>query len=123
MSTKDSSNDDSSKKHGEPKTIENLIENFDHLPFDARWPQWNKYGLCRQYFIDYHRCMSVKSAKGESPNPCQYFKKAYKSVCPSVILEKWHDQVEQGIFPAKLETDLDESCVGNDSKKCNPKIH
>lgn len=122
MSTEDNSNENSSKNPNGPKTIEHLIENFDHLPFDARWPQWNKHGLCRQYFIDYHRCMSVKSAKGESPYPCQYFKKAYISVCPFVMIEKWQDQVEQGIFPAKLETDLDESCVSN-SKKCMPEIH
>lgn len=34
----------------------------------------------QQNFVDYHKCVN---AKGEEFAPCQQFKKAYKSLCPS----------------------------------------
>ncbi|ODN76835.1 cytochrome c oxidase subunit 6B [Cryptococcus amylolentus CBS 6039] len=48
--------------------------------FDARFPNQNQTKHCWQNFVDYHKCVN---AKGEEFAPCQQFKKAYRSLCPS----------------------------------------
>ena len=47
--------------------------------FDARFPNTNQTRNCWQNYLDFHRCVK---AKGEDYDPCQYFKRAYKSLCP-----------------------------------------
>ena len=47
--------------------------------FDARFPNTNQTKNCWQNYVDYHKCIK---AKGEDYEPCEYFKKVYKSMCP-----------------------------------------
>jgi len=35
---------------------------------------------CWQNYVDYHRCHKIK---GESYEPCEYFKRVYRSMCPN----------------------------------------
>jgi len=46
---------------------------------DARFPNSNQTRNCWQNYLDFHRCVK---AKGEDYDPCQYFKRVYKSLCP-----------------------------------------
>merc|ERR1712241_1329528 len=68
-------------------------------PFDARFPNQNQTRNCWQNYVDFHRCQKVK---GEDYEPCDYFKRVYKSLCPNAWVEKWDEQVENGVFPGKI---------------------
>ena len=57
---------------------------LETAPFDARFPNQNQTRNCYQNYLDFHRCVKVKEAKGESTEMCQYFKRVYKSLCPSI---------------------------------------
>ncbi|KAK3784015.1 hypothetical protein RRG08_025209 [Elysia crispata] len=69
---------------------------FWHPGFDARFPNMNQTRRCWQNYVDYLRCQEVL---GEDHEPCEYFKKTYKFLCPGFWIEKWDDQVANGIFP------------------------
>ena len=47
--------------------------------FDARFPNQNQTKNCWQNFVDYQKCIK---RKGEDYEPCQFFKKTYRSLCP-----------------------------------------
>ncbi|KAK1922700.1 cytochrome c oxidase, subunit VIb [Papiliotrema laurentii] len=68
---------------------------------NARFPNQNQTKHCWQNYVDYHKCVN---AKGEDFAPCQQFKKAYRSLCPSTSnTARWDEQIENGIFPASLK--------------------
>ncbi|KAF6030910.1 COX6B1 [Bugula neritina] len=69
-------------------------------PFDARFPNQNQTRNCYQNFVDYHRC-HVKY--GEDHAPCEYFKWAYKNLCPPQWYTKWDEQIEAGTFAGNLK--------------------
>ena len=72
---------------------------METAPFDARFPNQNQTKSCWQNFIDYQRCIK---AKGEEYAPCQYFFRNYTALCPVAWVEKWDEQIEEGIFPGKI---------------------
>ena len=84
------------------ETMKEKVENYKAAPFDPRFPQWNGSAKCRQNFIDFHRCNSVMKAKGKPADDCKYFKLVYRDVCPVGWIEKWNEQVEEGVFPDRL---------------------
>ncbi len=55
---------------------------------------------CWQNYVDYHRCVNLK---GQEYEPCQFFFKRYRTMCPFAWVEKWDEQRENGSFPAKLK--------------------
>merc|ERR1712189_47994 len=59
-------------------------------PFDARFPNQNQTKNCWQNFMDYQRCIKNK---GEDYEPCNFFHKNYKSICPVGWVEKWNEQI------------------------------
>ncbi|VDM03348.1 unnamed protein product [Schistocephalus solidus] len=70
------------------------------VPHDPRFPNINQTKNCLQNFIDFHRCNNMY---GEDYKPCNYFKFAYKELCPGFLVEKWSDEVDEGTFPYKLD--------------------
>lgn len=64
-----------------------------------RFPNMNQTKHCWQSYVDYHRCVK---AKGEDFAPCEVFYRTYSSLCPTFMTEKWDDQREKGIFPARI---------------------
>merc|ERR1712130_952577 len=46
-----------------------------------------------------HRCQKIK---GEEYEPCLFFQKNFKTICPSAWIEKWDEQREKGAFPANI---------------------
>ena len=54
---------------------------------------------CFQNYLDFYRCTNIR---GEDYEPCQYFKKNFKTICPNDWIEKWDGQREAGTFPADL---------------------
>ncbi|KAJ3414451.1 Cytochrome c oxidase subunit 6B [Chytridiales sp. JEL 0842] len=51
---------------------------------------------CWQNYVDYFKCVANK---GEDFQPCQQFKFAYTSLCPTKWVEKWDEQREENVFP------------------------
>lgn len=72
---------------------------METAPFDPRFPNQNQTRYCYQSFVDFNRCQKIK---GEDYEPCEYFKKVYTTICPNSWIEKWTDQIENGIFPGKI---------------------
>ncbi|XP_074647495.1 cytochrome c oxidase subunit 6B1-like isoform X2 [Tubulanus polymorphus] len=68
-------------------------------PFDTRFPNQNQTRNCWQNYVDYHRCHKIK---GDDHEPCEYFKRVYRSLCPNAWHEKWDEQREEGTFPGKI---------------------
>ncbi|XP_014672562.1 PREDICTED: cytochrome c oxidase subunit 6B1-like [Priapulus caudatus] len=68
-------------------------------PFDARFPNQNQTRNCWQNYVDFHRCVK---AKGDDYEPCQYFKRVYRSLCPNAWVDKWDEQREEGSFTGKI---------------------
>jgi cytochrome c oxidase subunit 6b len=79
---------------------EKLKEEMWAAPYDARFPQCKKQRMCFTYFVDYHRC---KELKGEDYAPCQFFKNVYMDVCPRFWVDKWHEWIDEGKFPARFD--------------------
>ena len=68
--------------------------------FDARFPNTNQSKNCWQNFVDFQKCVKFK---GEDYPACKYFKRTYESLCPNFWVEKWQDQLENGVFPGLKE--------------------
>lgn len=47
--------------------------------FDARFPNCNQTKNCWQNYVDFQKCIKVK---GEDFEPCEFFKRNYRSLCP-----------------------------------------
>ena len=74
------------------------------IPFDPRFPNMNQTRNCWQNYVDFHRCQKLKVCKiprslnfvhtfkyisqGEEYEPCQFFFKNFKTICPNAWVEK-----------------------------------
>jgi cytochrome c oxidase subunit 6b len=72
---------------------------LETVPFDPRFPNINQTKHCYVSFLDYHRCIKLR---GEDHPPCEYFKRAYTSMCPNSWVSKWQEQLEKGTFPGRI---------------------
>ena len=102
------------------------------IPFDPRFPNQNQTRNCWQNYVDFHRCQKLKVmsggfifyffkfilfwrqpkslegveinvvVQGEEYEPCQFFYKNFRTVCPNAWIERWDEQREKGSFPANL---------------------
>ncbi|OMJ27647.1 Cytochrome c oxidase subunit 6B [Smittium culicis] len=68
--------------------------------YDGRFPHTNASRRCYQNYIDYHRCILVKS---EDNKTCKELFREFNSLCPIEWTEKWDAQREEGVFPFKFE--------------------
>ncbi|KAG6801333.1 cytochrome c oxidase subunit VIb polypeptide 1 [Apis mellifera caucasica] len=68
-------------------------------PYDPRFPNQNQTRYCYTSFLDFHRC---KKRHSEDYEACQYFKKVYNAMCPNAWIEKWNEQIENGVFPGNI---------------------
>ncbi|KAL1452220.1 hypothetical protein WDU94_006515 [Cyamophila willieti] len=86
---------------------------LETAPFDPRFPNTNQTKYCYQSFLDFHRCTKYcyqsfldfhrcTKIKGESYEPCHYFKRVFSSMCPNSWVEKWNDQLEDGTFAGNI---------------------
>ncbi|XP_027777104.1 cytochrome c oxidase subunit 6B2 [Marmota flaviventris] len=71
-------------------------------PFDPRFPNQNQTRNCYQNFLDYHRCLKNTSRRGKSTEPCLYYFRVYRSLCPISWVQRWNEQIRQGTFPGKI---------------------
>ncbi|XP_046287064.1 cytochrome c oxidase subunit 6B2 [Marmota monax] len=71
-------------------------------PFDPRFPNQNQTRNCYQNFLEYHRCLKKTSRRGKSTEPCQYYFRVYRSLCPISWVQRWNEQIRQGTFPGKI---------------------
>uniref|UniRef100_A0A915PII1 Cytochrome c oxidase subunit n=1 Tax=Setaria digitata TaxID=48799 RepID=A0A915PII1_9BILA len=86
-----------SREYNEKQQGPNSI--FWTAPYDVRYPQCKVTRQCFDYYVDYHRCITLLGAKHE---PCNFFRDVYSDICPSKWIQLWDKQVEQGIFPARF---------------------
>ncbi|XP_053547236.1 cytochrome c oxidase subunit 6B1 [Bombina bombina] len=82
--------------------IKTKIQNFKTAPFDARFPNQNQTRHCFQNYTDYFRCQKSLTSKGKDPEPCEWYRRVYKSMCPISWVEKWDEQRDAGTFPCKI---------------------
>ena len=54
---------------------------YETAPYDARFPNQNQTKNCWQNYADYHKCLR---AKGPEYEPCKYFYKIYRDICPEL---------------------------------------
>merc|ERR1712107_681431 len=69
------------------------------IPFDPRFPNQNQTRNCWQNYVDFHRCQKLK---GEDYEPCQFFFKNFKTICPNAWVERWDEQRAKDAFPANI---------------------
>ncbi|CAG0919812.1 unnamed protein product [Notodromas monacha] len=69
------------------------------LPFDPRFPNQNQTRHCYVSYVDFYRCTKMK---GEGYDACNYFKKAFESLCPKSWIEHWDTQRAENRFPGPL---------------------
>lgn len=91
--------------HHSIPTLEQLQDDPDAItlstaPFDPRFPNANQTKNCWQNYVDFHLC---RAAKGPDYEPCNYFKRVYKILCPMAWVERWDELREEGRFAADLE--------------------
>ncbi|CAH7406848.1 cytochrome c oxidase subunit 6B2 isoform X2 [Phodopus roborovskii] len=72
------------------------------VPFDPRFPNQNQTRNCYQNFLDYHRCIKAMNHRGKSTQPCEYYFRVYRSLCPISWVQRWNEQIKQGTFPGKI---------------------
>jgi len=72
---------------------------METIPFDPRFPNQNQTRNCWQNYVDFHRCQKIK---GEEYEPCKFFEKNFKTICPAAWIEKWDEQRDKGAFPANI---------------------
>ncbi|KAM3957736.1 cytochrome c oxidase subunit 6B1-like [Aphomia sociella] len=81
-----------------PEVIKSVAD-IKTAPFDPRFPNQNQTRHCYQSYLDFHRCQKVR---GEKYEPCNYFKRAFKSLCPNEWVDKWDTQRSEGTFPGRI---------------------
>ena len=64
-------------------------------PFDARFPNQNQTKSCWQNYLDYQHCIKNK---GEEFEPCRFFKKNFRSLCPVAWVSSAQCRVQYGIL-------------------------
>merc|ERR1712157_620731 len=62
---------------------------LETAPFDPRFPTTNQARHCYTRYNEFHKCASEK---GEDAEDCAFFQKAYRSMCPSIWVEKWNEE-------------------------------
>ncbi|XP_054553583.1 cytochrome c oxidase subunit 6B2 isoform X2 [Talpa occidentalis] len=73
---------------------------FPTPPFDPRFPNQNQTRNCYQNFLDYHRCVKNMRRRGKSAQPCEYYFRVFRSLCPRSW--RWTEQIEEGTFAGKI---------------------
>ncbi|XP_006150415.1 cytochrome c oxidase subunit 6B2 [Tupaia chinensis] len=77
-------------------------ERWSTPPFDPRFPNQNQTRNCYQNFLDYHRCRKRASRRGKSMQPCEYYFRVYRSLCPASGVRRWNEQIREGTFAGKI---------------------
>ena len=66
--------------------------------YNPRFPNTNQTKHCWFSFIDMHYCYD-KIGKGYAE--CELYENNVLTLCPSSWVQKWNEQLENGIFPAQ----------------------
>ena len=83
---------------------------FFSAGLDPRFPNQNQAKRCWVNYVDYHRC---RKQKGDDYEPCYFFRKVFRNICPHAWVSKWDEQMDAGTFPYDFEKDLKEKQGGN----------
>merc|ERR1712010_262020 len=67
-------------------------------PYDQRFTTTNQARHCYTRYNEFHKCAAEK---GEEAEDCVFFQKAYRSMCPSIWVEKWNEERESGTFAGR----------------------
>ncbi|XP_049643076.1 cytochrome c oxidase subunit 6B2 [Suncus etruscus] len=71
-------------------------------PFDPRFPNQNQTRNCYQNFLDYYRCLKSMDRRGKSPEPCLYYYRVFRALCPRSWVQRWTEQIQEGTFAGKI---------------------
>eukprot|EP00775_Hariotina_reticulata_P010868 gene10869-11022_t len=67
-------------------------------PYDPRFPTTNQSRHC---FIRYNEFYKCKFERGSDDKRCQFYKRAYESLCPPDWVEEWEELRAQGLWFGK----------------------
>uniref|UniRef100_A0A7R9V159 Uncharacterized protein n=1 Tax=Chlamydomonas euryale TaxID=1486919 RepID=A0A7R9V159_9CHLO len=83
----------------EGEKIAELMEpSMDTAPYDPRFPNRNQARHCFVRYNEYHKCVFER---GDDHPRCQFYERAYMSMCPSDWLENWNEMCEKGLWTGK----------------------
>ncbi|KAK9806378.1 hypothetical protein WJX72_012189 [[Myrmecia] bisecta] len=81
----------------EEEEAEAVVE-VKSAPYDVRFPSTNQARHCYTRYNEFYKC---KGLKDESDPECEFYQKAYRSICPNEWVERWNEQREAGTWPGK----------------------
>eukprot|EP00877_Chromochloris_zofingiensis_P011629 jgi/Chrzof1/671/Cz01g24170.t1 len=67
-------------------------------PYDPRFPSTNQSRHCFIRYNEYYKCLAER---GEDEPRCQFYKRAYESLCPADWVEEWETLRQDGIWAGK----------------------
>ena len=87
-------------EEGYRMTDDGIKFKFETVANDPRFPNCDQSYRCWQKYVDFHKCKQVLNDKHPA---CQTFLKAYQTICPDGWIERWDDNLQNGILPFNLE--------------------
>ncbi|KAG1679435.1 hypothetical protein FOA52_007727 [Chlamydomonas sp. UWO 241] len=80
------------------KLTDLLEPSMETAPYDPRFPNRNQARHCFVRYNEYHKCVFER---GEDHERCQFYQRAYQSMCPSDWLEQWGELRDKGLWTGK----------------------
>ncbi|XP_053460059.1 cytochrome c oxidase subunit 6B2 isoform X1 [Nycticebus coucang] len=71
-------------------------------PVTATRTSWVRPGGPVRREQDYHRCVKAMNRRGKSTEPCAYYFRVYRSLCPISWVQRWNEQIKEGTFAGKI---------------------
>ncbi|GBP06450.1 Cytochrome c oxidase subunit 6B2 [Eumeta japonica] len=81
---------------GEPE----MTIKLETVPFDPRFPNQNQTRHCYQSYLDY---FAARRNVERIYEPCNYFKKAFHSLCPNAWIESGMINEQMALSPAEFK--------------------
>jgi cytochrome c oxidase subunit 6b len=80
------------------KLADLLEPSMETAPYDPRFPNRNQARHCFVRYNEYHKCVFER---GEEHERCQFYQRAYQSICPADWLEQWGELRDKGLWTGK----------------------
>lgn len=72
-----------------------VVPEITTAPYDPRFPTTNQNRHC---FIRYNEFYKCKFERGDGDQRCQFYKRAYESLCPPDWVEEWEELRANGLW-------------------------
>ncbi|KIZ05207.1 cytochrome c oxidase subunit VIb [Monoraphidium neglectum] len=86
------------QQRGESIGDEVLVNEVVTAPYDPRFPATNQARHCFVRYNEYYKCVFER---GTEADRCNFYKRAYESMCPADWVEEWEELREKGLWMGK----------------------